>query len=76
VIMTREGDYFVPLEVRAQIANGARDSIFVSIHFNATNGRFQTPQDLKSFRLPRGSAVHIDSAVAPSALSTQPGMHR
>src|SRR5215472_716294 len=37
VIMTREGDYFVPLEVRAQIANRARNSIFVSIHFNATN---------------------------------------
>src|SRR6266566_9586664 len=26
VIMTREGDYFVPLEVRAQIANAARNS--------------------------------------------------
>src|SRR5207245_3538430 len=37
VIMTREGDYFVPLEVRAQIANAARNSIFVSIHFNDTN---------------------------------------
>src|SRR6266480_5792082 len=37
VIMTREGDYFIPLEVRARIANAARDSIFVSIHFNATN---------------------------------------
>jgi N-acetylmuramoyl-L-alanine amidase len=37
VIMTREGDYFVPLEVRARIANAARDSIFVSIHFNATD---------------------------------------
>src|SRR5204863_3053238 len=37
VIMTREGDYFVPLEVRAQIANKARNSIFVSIHFNGTN---------------------------------------
>ena len=37
VIMTREGDYFVPLEVRAKIANSARNSIFVSIHFNATN---------------------------------------
>jgi N-acetylmuramoyl-L-alanine amidase len=31
------GDYFVPLEVRAKIANSARNSIFVSIHFNATN---------------------------------------
>jgi len=37
VIMTREGDYFVPLEVRAQIANKARNSIFVSVHFNGTN---------------------------------------
>src|SRR6476646_6193873 len=37
VIMTREGDYFVPLEVRAKIANSARNSIFVSVHFNATN---------------------------------------
>src|SRR6266700_4072814 len=44
VIMTREGDYFVPLEVRAQIANAAR-----------------------------GAPSTSDSAVAPSALSTQPG---
>jgi len=34
VLMTREGDYFVPLEVRARIANAAPDSVFVSIHFN------------------------------------------
>jgi N-acetylmuramoyl-L-alanine amidase len=37
VLMTREGDYFVPLPVRARIANAASDAIFVSIHFNATN---------------------------------------
>src|SRR5438045_8579774 len=37
VIMTREGDYFVPLEVRAKIANAARNSIFVSIHLKATS---------------------------------------
>jgi len=37
VIMTRESDVFVPLEVRAQIANATRDSIFVSLHFNATD---------------------------------------
>src|SRR3954467_11541961 len=36
VIMTRENDVFIPLEVRARIANATRDSIFVSIHFNAT----------------------------------------
>jgi N-acetylmuramoyl-L-alanine amidase len=73
VIMTREGDYFVPLEVRAQIANTARDSIFVSIHFNATNDDPNaTGFEIFSFT-PRGAPSTSDSAVAPSALSTQPG---
>jgi N-acetylmuramoyl-L-alanine amidase len=73
VIMTREGDYFVPLEVRAQIANKARDSIFVSIHFNASNDdRNATGFEIFSFT-PRGAPSTSDSTVAPSALSTQPG---
>jgi len=73
VIMTREGDYFVPLEVRAQIANAARDSIFVSIHFNATNDDPNaTGFEIFSFT-PRGAPSTSDRAVAPSALSTQPG---
>jgi N-acetylmuramoyl-L-alanine amidase len=73
VIMTREGDYFVPLEVRAQIANSARDSIFVSIHFNATNDDPKaTGFEIFSFT-PRGAPSTSDSAVAPSALSAQPG---
>ena len=73
VIMTREGDYFVPLEVRAQIANAAHDSIFVSIHFNATNDDPNaTGFEIFSFT-PIGAPSTSDSAVAPSALSTQPG---
>ncbi len=73
VIMTREGDYFVPLEVRAQIANAARDSIFISIHFNATNDDPNaTGFEIFSFT-PRGAPSTSDSAAAPSALSTQPG---
>src|SRR6187401_977000 len=73
VIMTREGDYFVPLEVRAKIANSARNSIFVSIHFNATNDDPNaTGFEIFSFT-PRGAPSTSDSAVAPSALSTQPG---
>src|SRR6201982_2396951 len=73
VIMTREGDYFVPLEVRAQIANSARDSIFVSIHFNATNDDPNaTGFEIFSFT-PRGAPSTSESALAPSALSTQPG---
>jgi N-acetylmuramoyl-L-alanine amidase len=37
VLMTRESDVFVPLEVRAHIANETSDSVFVSLHFNATD---------------------------------------
>src|SRR6202035_2676561 len=73
VIMTREGDYFVPLEVRAQIANKARDSIFVSIYFNGSNDdRNATGFEIFSFS-PRGAPSTSDTAVAPSALSAQPG---
>src|SRR5437899_9475803 len=73
VIMTREGDYFVPLEVRAQIANAARNSIFVSIHFNATNDDPNaTGIEIFSFT-PLGAPSTSDGAVAPSSLSTQPG---
>lgn len=33
-VMTREGDYFVPLDRRAAVSNRQRNAIFVSIHFN------------------------------------------
>ena len=35
VVMTRDSDVFVPLGVRARIANSYRDAIFVCIHFNS-----------------------------------------
>src|SRR6266403_1821385 len=73
VIMTREGDYFVPLEVRAKIANAARNSIFVSIHFNATNDDPNaTGFEIFSFT-PRGAPSTSDNAAAPSSLSMQAG---
>src|SRR5213596_2576336 len=73
VVMTREGDYFVPLDVRAQIANAARNSIFVSIHFNATDRNPNaTGFEIFSFT-PRGAPSTSDNAVAPSSLSMQAG---
>src|SRR5205809_2880303 len=73
VIMTREGDYFVPLEVRAKIANSARNSIFVSIHFNATNDDPNaTGFEIFSFT-PRGAPSTSDSAVRSSSFNMQPG---
>src|SRR5437016_2535624 len=73
VIMTREGDYFVPLEVRAQIANAARNSIFVSIHFNATNDDPNaTGFEIFSFT-PRGAPSTSDDSVTRNSLSMQAG---
>src|SRR5438874_5284870 len=73
VIMTREGNYFVPLEVRAKIANSARNSIFVSIHFNATNDDPNaTGFEIFSFT-PRGAPSTSDTAMSSSSYSMQPG---
>jgi len=73
VIMTREGDYFVPLEVRAKIANSARNSIFVSIHFNATNDDPNaTGFEIFSFT-PRGAPSTSDGNVTARSFNMQPG---
>ena len=73
VIMTREGDYFVPLEVRAQIANAARNPIFVSIHFNGTNDDPNaTGFEIFSFT-PRGAPSTSDSVARLSSFGMQPG---
>jgi len=73
VIMTREGDYFVPLEVRAKIANSARNSIFVSIHFNATNDDPNaTGFEIFSFT-PRGAPSTSDANVNAKSFNAQPG---
>jgi N-acetylmuramoyl-L-alanine amidase len=73
VIMTREGDYFVPLEVRARIANAARDSIFVSIHFNATD-RDPSANGFEIFSFtPRGAPSTSDNWLTSSSASVQAG---
>src|SRR5205814_9559648 len=73
VIMTREGDYFVPLEVRAKIANAARNSIFVSIHFNATSDNPNaTGFEIFSFT-PRGAPSTSDTVLTSSSFNMQPG---
>jgi N-acetylmuramoyl-L-alanine amidase len=73
VIMTREGDYFVPLEVRAKIANAAHNSIFVSIHFNASgDDPNATGFEIFSFT-PRGAPSTSDQTMVASFLNMQPG---
>lgn len=73
VILTRDGDYFVPLEVRARIANKAKDAIFVSIHFNATD-RDPAASGFEIYCLtPRGAPSTYDDSLALSFMNVQPG---
>ena len=73
VVMTRENDVFLPLELRARIANATRDSIFVSLHFNATNSnREATGFEIFSLT-PRGAPSTADDALAVSFVNMQAG---
>ncbi|MEP6602388.1 MAG: N-acetylmuramoyl-L-alanine amidase [Spartobacteria bacterium] len=73
VLLTREGDYFVPLEVRARIANAVKDSIFVSIHFNATD-QDPTAAGLEIYSLtPLGAPSTHDEWLKATAMNDQNG---
>jgi N-acetylmuramoyl-L-alanine amidase len=73
VVMTRENDVFIPLEVRARIANATKDSIFVSIHFNATNSNpHATGFEIFSLT-PRGAPSTNDESLALHFVNSQEG---
>ena len=73
VIMTRESDVFVPLELRAHIANNTRDSIFVSLHFNATD-RDPAATGFEIYSLtPRGAPSTYEDYLTLAAVNIQNG---
>lgn len=73
VIMTRDSDAQVPLPQRANIANATRDSIFVSIHFNAADTNSQaTGFEIYSLT-PRGAPSTQDNAMAARFANMQAG---
>ena len=72
VVMTREHDVFLPLELRANIANHTRDSVFVSLHFNATSNRAATGFEIYSLT-PRGAPSTADDSLALSFVNRQAG---
>jgi N-acetylmuramoyl-L-alanine amidase len=73
VKMTRDRDVFVPLELRARIANATKDSVFVSIHFNATDAN-PSAQGFEIFSLtPRGAPSTADDALALRFMNMQAG---
>jgi N-acetylmuramoyl-L-alanine amidase len=73
VIMTRDKDELVPLHERARIANATKDSIFVSIHFNATDfNSAATGFEIYSLT-PRGAPSTQDNSLLQHFLNMQAG---
>jgi N-acetylmuramoyl-L-alanine amidase len=73
VVMTRTGDEQVPLPQRARIANATRESIFVSIHFNATDAN-PTASGFEIYSLtPRGAPSTQDNSLQAKFANMQAG---
>jgi len=73
VIMTRESDVFLPLELRARIANATSDSIFVSLHFNATD-RDPVASGFEIYSLtPRGAPSTYEDGLTLASVNIQNG---
>ncbi len=73
VVMTREKDELVPLPERARIANATKDSIFISIHFNATDyNSSATGFEIYSLT-PRGAPSTQDNTLQERFLNMQAG---
>ena len=77
VVMTRDGDVFVPLPNRIALANSYRDAVFVCIHFNSAIRRGANGIETYFYNrdsLPLASAIHY--YVAGGAPSPNRGVRR
>ena len=72
VILTRENDVFIPLHMRARIANATKDSILVSLHFNGASNREASGLEIFSLT-PRGAPSTDDNALALRFVHMQAG---
>lgn len=73
VVMTRTSDEVIPLPLRARIANATRDSIFVSLHFNATDTN-SSATGLEIYSLtPRGAPSTQDNSLQARFANMQAG---
>jgi N-acetylmuramoyl-L-alanine amidase len=72
VVLTRENDVFIPLHMRARIANATKDSIFVSLHFNGASNTEATGLEIFSLT-PRGAPSTDDNALALRFVNMQAG---
>ncbi len=72
VVLTRDDDVYLPLEMRADLANHASDSVFVSVHFNSS-----ADASVKGFEVfamtPYGAASTSDLTTTPEQFKQMPG---
>ncbi len=76
-VMTRSGDYFVPLNQRCAIANSQRGAIFVSVHLNS--GQRESASGIETYyysgrSAPLAAALH--AAVVHAAGTSNRGIRR
>ena len=73
VVMTRDDDNFLPLEDRADLANGVADAVFVSLHFNsASDGGSANGFEVYSLT-PQGAASTADHMPSIEQYEEAPG---
>ncbi|MEO7933264.1 MAG: N-acetylmuramoyl-L-alanine amidase [Chthoniobacterales bacterium] len=73
VVLTRNSDVFLPLHDRPAVANSIPNSIFVSIHFNASQqGDAATGIEVFSIA-PRGAPSTNDDFITWASLREEPG---
>lgn len=74
VKLTREDDTFIPLEARAESANQENDAIFVSVHFNHSDGAGAVNANgLEVYAMtPRGAASTQDTVPMLDVLKELP----
>ena len=73
VEMTRSTDVLIPLEERPQVANKIPDSIFVSVHFNASSENGQASGFEVFSVTPRGAPSTAEEELSLGNLRNEPG---
>jgi len=73
VKMTRSTDVLIPLEERPQVANRTPDSIFVSVHFNASSENGQASGFEVFSCTPRGAPSTADETLSLRDVRSEPG---
>lgn len=73
VIVTRNDDSFLPLEERADLANGINGAVFVSLHFNSANDGGRANGFEVYAVTPQGAASTADSMPTLDQFEEAPG---